>query len=136
VAGPAALIILLTGIYMSATRWGAQGWIVVGLAGMVLIAVLGAAVSGRRAGAIASALPAEDGPISPALGRQVHAPVLALALGVRTGLFLGVVFIMSTTPTLAGSLAALAVAGVVGLAAAAPAWGAGRRQARMAGSER
>ena len=136
VAGPAALIILVTGIHMSATRWGPQGWIVVGLAGMVVIAVLGAALSDRRAGAIARALPAEDGPISTMLARQVHDPVLALALWVRTALFVGVVFIMSTEPSAAGSLAAMAVAGAVGLAAAAPAWGAGRRQARTAGSER
>ena len=58
--GPAALTILVTGIHMTATRWGPQPWIVVGLAGMVVIAVLGGAVSGRRAGAIIRALPADD----------------------------------------------------------------------------
>src|ERR1051325_8515153 len=42
VAGPAALTILVTGIYLTATRWGGQGWIGVGLGGVVLIAVLGA----------------------------------------------------------------------------------------------
>ena len=49
VGGPAALTILITGIYLSATRWGAEGWIVVALAAMVVIAVLGAALTGRRA---------------------------------------------------------------------------------------
>jgi hypothetical protein len=67
VGGPAALLILVTGIQMTATRWGTRGWIVVGLAGMVVIAVLSTAVSDRRVGAIARALPAEDGPISLAL---------------------------------------------------------------------
>src|SRR5438093_13160836 len=49
--GPAALTILVTGIHMTATRWGPQGWIVVGLAGVVVIAVLGVAVSGTPSGA-------------------------------------------------------------------------------------
>jgi hypothetical protein len=136
VAGPAALIILVTGIHMSATRWGPQAWIVVGLAGMAVIALLGAAIGGRRAGAIARALPADDGPISTTLDRQIHDPVLALALWVRTALFVGVVFLMATQPSAAGSLAAMGVAVVAGVAAAAPGWGAGRRQAGLAGSER
>src|SRR5205814_115690 len=45
VGGPSALTILVTGIYMAATRWGGQGWIGAGLGGLVLIAVLGGAVS-------------------------------------------------------------------------------------------
>lgn len=133
--GPAALLILVTGIYMTATRWGPQGWIVVGLAGMVLIAVLSLGVSGRRAGAIARGAPAESGPISTALGRQLRDPVLALSLWVRTALFLGIVFVMSTEPSAGGALAALAVSGAIGVGAAAPAWAGGRRQQRMAGSE-
>jgi len=101
-----------------------------------VIAVLGAAVSGRRAGAIARALPAEDGPISTALRQRVHDPVLSLSLWVRTALFLGVVFVMTTEPSTVGALAAMGIAVVVGLAAAIPARSSGRRPARMAGSER
>ena len=136
VGGPAALTILVTGIHMTATRWGPQGWIVVGLAGMVVIAVLGAAVSARRAGAVARALPSEDGPIPPALSQRVHDPVLSLSLWVRTALFLGVVFVMTTEPSAAGALGAMGVTLVLGLAAGLPAWRSGRRPARMAASER
>jgi hypothetical protein len=134
VGGAAALLTLVTGIYLSATRWGARGWIVVGLAGMVIIAVLGGAVSGRRVGAIARAVPAEDGPIPPGLGRQLRDPVLALSLRLRTGIFLGIVFLMSIRPSLAGSIVAIGVAAAAGLAAALPVRG-GRRSV-MAGSER
>jgi hypothetical protein len=134
--GPTALTILVTGIYMTATRWGPQAWIVVGLAGMVVIAVLGAAVSGRRAGAIARALPAEDGPISTALRQRLHDPALRLSLSLRTALFLGVVFVMTTEPNTAGALAAMVMAVVLGLAAAIPARSSARRPARVAGSER
>jgi len=136
VGGPAALGILVTGIHMSAARWGPQGWIVVALAGMVVIAVLGAAVSGRRAGGIARALPAENGPISTSLRRLLLDPVLAMSLWVRTALFIGIVFVMTVEPNTAGALAAMAVAVVAGLAAAIPAQRGGRRPARVAGSER
>jgi hypothetical protein len=120
-AGPAALLILASGIHMTATRWGPRGWIIVGLAGMAAIAVLSAAVGGRRVGAIARALPGDDGPISAALDRQIHDPMLSLSLRVRAALFLGVVFVMSTEPSTAGSLAAMAVATLAGVAAALPA---------------
>jgi hypothetical protein len=134
--GPAALILLVSGIYMSSTRWGPQGWIIVALVGMVLIAVLGAALGGRRAGSIVRALRAENGPISPALARQLHDPVLTLSLRLRVALFLGIIYLMSIRPSTAGALAAMGVAAVVGLASAVPVWGSGRRPARMAGSER
>lgn len=134
--GPAALIILATGIHMTATRWGAQGWIVVGLAGMVLIAVLGAVLGGRRIGSIARALPAEAGMISQALRQRLHDPVLTLSLRLRIALFIGIVFIMSTQPGGAGAVVAMAAALVVGLGAAVPAWSSHRRPAPMAGSER
>src|SRR5258708_2867073 len=42
--GPiSALTILVPGLYMSASQWGWKGWIVVGIAAWVLIAVAGAA---------------------------------------------------------------------------------------------
>ena len=118
VGGPAAFTVLITGIYLSATRWGAQGWIAVALAAMVVIAVLGAALAGRRAGAIARALPAEDGPIPAALERRLHDPVLTLSIALRTALFLGIVFVMSTKPSTAGALTAMVVALVAGSAGA------------------
>jgi hypothetical protein len=110
-SGPSGLAILASGIYMTATRWGFQPWIVLGLAGMVVIAALG-----------------------PALARRSGAVVLSLRL--RTALFLGVIFLMSTRPGWAGSLAAIGVATVTGLAAAIPARNGDRRLARVVGSER
>ena len=131
VGGPAALILLVTGGYLSATRWGPQGWIIVGLAGMVVIAVLGAALGGRRAGAIARALPAEDGPISTLLGQRLHDPLLTLSVGVRTALALGIVYVMASKPSAAGALAVMGVALVFGLAATLPAWSSARPQSEM-----
>ena len=127
VAGPAALTILVTGIYLTATRWGGQGWIGVGLGGLVLIAVLGATLTGRRTGAIARAVASEAGAVSAALGDRLRDPVLMLSAWLRTALALGIVFVMSTKPSGAGALTAVGVALGLGFAAGLPAWGRGRR---------
>ena len=75
-AGPAALTILVTGIYMSATRWGQHAWIGLGLIGLVTMAVLGNAMTGRRLAGIMRSIPTEDGPIPPALRHRITDPVL------------------------------------------------------------
>jgi hypothetical protein len=127
VGGPSALTILATGVYMMATRWGSQGWIGAGLGGLVLIAALGGALTGRRAGAIARTVAGETGAISGALRQQLHDPVLLLSAWLRTALGLGVVFVMAIKPGAAGALTAMGVALVLGLAAGFPGWSRGRR---------
>jgi len=136
VGGPAGLVILASDIYMTATRWGPQAWIVASLAGIVVIALLGATISGRRAAAIVRALQESRGPMTADLHRLLHDPGLILGLRVRGALLLGVVFLMSNRPGAAGALAAMGAALVLGIAAAMPAFGGGRRAARVAGSER
>ncbi len=136
VAGPSALLVLVSGIYMSATRWGPQGWILVALGGMVVIAALGAAVGGRRLAAIAKALPVEAGPVPTTLRQRVDDPALAVSLWVRTALLFGIVFLMSIRPSWGGSLAAMGVALLLGTAVARPALRHSRLPARVARSER
>lgn len=122
VAGPAVGTILVTGIYLTATRWGGQGWIGVGFGGLVLIAVLGATLTGRRTGAIVRAVTSQPA----TLGERLRDPVLLVSAWVRTALALGIVFVMTTKPTAQGALTALGVALVLGLAAGFPAWTRGR----------
>src|SRR2546421_11865512 len=98
VGGPSALTILVTGLYMMATRWGGQGWIGAGLAGLVLIAALGGALSGRRSAAIARTIAGETGTISAGPRRQLHDPVLVLSAWVRTALRLGGLFVLAIKP--------------------------------------
>ena len=136
VAGPSGLLVLVSGIYLSATRWGPQGWILVALGGMVLIAVVGGAVGGRRAAAIARALPAEAGPVPPTLRQRLDDPALTLSLRARTALLLGIVFLMTVRPSWGGALAVMGIALLLGLAASRPALGAGRDAAQVARSER
>ena len=127
VGSPSFLIILVTGIYMMATRWGGQGWIGVGLGGLVLIAALGGALTGRRSAAIARSAAGEAAAISVSLRQQLHDPVLFLSVWLRTALGLGVIFVMAIKPGTSGSLAAMGVALVLGLAAGFPGWSRGRR---------
>jgi hypothetical protein len=136
VGGPAALLVLVSGIYLSATRWGPEGWILVALGGMVVTAALGGAIGGRRISAIMRALPTESGPVSTTLRGRLHDPALTVSLWVRTALLLGIVFLMSTRPSWGGSLAAMGAALGLGIAAAIPAFAGSRRAAQVASSER
>ena len=127
VGAPAAITLLVTGIYMSMSApWGRQAWIGLGLVGLVVIAVLGGVLTGRRTRAIARLLPPEGGPISAELGSRLHDPVLMLSVWLRTALALGIVFLMSTKPSDSGALTALGVAVLLGVVAAISAWGGGR----------
>src|SRR5207247_1498985 len=89
VGGPSALTILVTGLYMMATRWGGQGWIGAGLAGLVLIAALGGALSGRRSAAIARTIAGETGTLSAGLRPQLRHPRRRPCAGVGTALHRG-----------------------------------------------
>lgn len=116
VGGPAILTLLASGIYLMATRWGQQAWIAAGVAGLVLMAVLGGVLTGRRSGAIMRALGEADGALSAELAGRLRDPVLVISAWLRTALALGIVFVMSTKPGATGALAAMGVALVLGLA--------------------
>lgn len=120
VGRPAGPAVLLSGIYMSVTRWGAQGWIIAGLAAIVLIGVIDSALSSRRFAAVTQSLESEDGLISAALGGLLRDPILRLSISLRGGLFLGVVFLMCTKPGVAPALAVIPASLAAGYVAALP----------------
>lgn len=125
--GPASLgLILVAGLYMTATVVGWTAWILVGLASFVVIAALGGISNGRSLPAIERALQTDTGPISDALRQSMSAPILAASVRVRTALALGIVFLMTTKPSAGGALTVIAVALVLGLVAALPARNTGR----------
>ena len=124
--GPlSAVAILVPGFYMTATSWGPAGWIIVGLAAWVLVAVLGA-FSGIRIVALERDLRAAPGPLPPALQARMLDPRFPISWWARVGLALGVVFLMTVKPGTPGAIAAIAIATAVGLAVSAPAWTRGR----------
>jgi hypothetical protein len=98
--GPvSALTILVPGIYMVVSEWGWKGWVVVGLAAWVLIAVAGAATGiGLLSG-------------------RVNVRAAALSWAARVGMALSVVFIMTVKPDLVPSLIGVVAGAVLGAAA-------------------
>lgn len=127
---PAMLTLLITGIYMTTTRWGEQSWIVMSMGVWLIIVLLGGGVTGRRTGRIARELATETGGISPALAALLGDPVLVFSLYMRTALALGIVFLMTTKPTSVIAAVAVGLAAAIGLAAGLPK----RARARTTGS--
>jgi hypothetical protein len=116
------VLILLSGLYMAATLVGWMGWIVVALASLILIAIIGATLTGLRIGAIEKAAAAESGPLSPALRQRLNDPLLLTSIQTRTAIALGIVFLMAVQPDLAGALLTIGIAIVLGLASSLPIW--------------
>src|SRR5436305_6058391 len=116
--GISVLLLLPAGLYMALTAWSLlTGWIVVGLISLVLLAPLGTALLEPRRRVIDRlARKAPDGPLPEELERYIRDPVLLTTPQTLTALLLGVVFLMTTKPSLVGSLVVMAVALVLGLA--------------------
>ena len=120
--GPASLAaILLPGLYMAATVWGGRAWIGVGLAAMLLLPPLGA-LNGLRLAAIGREVAAASGLLSPGLGARLRHPLLWVSIQTRAAIALGIVFLMTVKPDLAGALLTIGTAIILGLASTAPAW--------------
>jgi len=116
--GPAALTILVSGGYLATHGAGHHAWVAAGILGMVLMAVLGAGVGRPRMLAIARALPATDGPVSPSLRTLIENPVLRATAATRAALALGVVFVMVVKPEALGVVIVFAIALTLGVATA------------------
>jgi len=114
------LTILITGFYMVSIAWGAVAWIIIALGALVLVIVLGIALTGRRMAGIARVLANEKGPVSPDLHALANHPLLWMSIQTRVAIALGIVFLMTVKPGLGGSLLTIAVAIVLGLASSLP----------------
>jgi hypothetical protein len=105
---------------MMATVWGPVAWIAVSLGALILMAVLALVLSGPRMATIGRALTSETGPVSHTLQSLVNHPLLWISIQTRIAIALGIVFLKTTKPDLAGSLITIGVAIALGLAAALP----------------
>lgn len=117
IQGPSALVLLVTGLYMMVTSWRHQAWPGLGLVGMVLMAIIGVAITGRRMRVIGRALPASDGPLPTTLRERLNDPALRMSASVRVALALGIVFNMSVKPAAGGAVAALVIPALGAIAA-------------------
>jgi hypothetical protein len=76
VVGVSLAVLLISGIYMARSVWGRVMWVDVALGAIVLMAVLGAALTGPRMVAIRRVVAEEQGPVSPNLRRELRHPLL------------------------------------------------------------
>jgi hypothetical protein len=125
------LLILATGLYMTATNWGLQGWIVVGLGGLILNALAGAIVIRNRMQIIGPVAVRASGPLTAEAREVVRDPLLQASLRLRIGIVLGVLFVMTIKPSALLSVIVIVIAGLLGLLTAQLA--AGREHHELGG---
>ena len=90
-----------------------------GLAGVAVLFVVAAGVIGGRSRALGRELAnAGEGAVPARLAQITREHLGGVASWTNTGLALGIVFVMTTKPSLVGSLAALVVAASLGAAVA------------------
>jgi len=120
VAIPSFLGVLVGGVYL-ASKWG-RGffWIPLALGATLLIMLIGGFVTGIRIARLKKVLSGteNDVPIE-ALSAMTKDTALLLSYGLRAGLGLGIVFLMTAKPDLLGSLGVLAAGCGAGLLGAA-----------------
>jgi hypothetical protein len=114
---PLALLVLLgSGAYLVDRGWAwSTGWVDASLVGVAVLFVVGAGVIGGRSRALRRELMNAGDDVVPArLAQITREHIAGVASWTNTGLALGIVFVMTMKPALAGSLAALAVAAGLG----------------------
>jgi len=117
---PSMLLSLISGFYMTATTWGFVAWVIVTLGALVLLVVLALILTGPRMAAIGETLSTESGTVSPRLHSLLHNSLLWLSVHVRASIALGIVFLMTVKPNLAGSLLTIGIAIGLGLVLTLP----------------
>ncbi len=126
------VLIGLAGFRMALSTWGLlTPWIAVSLVIVVLIGPIGAFVLDPRMRTIfAEAQGAPDGPLPDRLNKRTHDPILGTAASTLTTLLLGIVFLMTTKPSLLLSLLVMGIALILGLSTSLLFWATARRRAR------
>ncbi len=117
-----AALILLSGVYMLMAVWGwGHGWVNVSLAALLLVSPLVPSIIAPRLAEIHQAADGTpEGPVPSSLRTATQAPALRIAVSVMTMVSVGIAVVMVTKPTTLWSITTLAVALLVGLAAAVP----------------
>jgi hypothetical protein len=116
--GPVAMAtILIAGVWMMALRWGPEPWILTALVGLIVMAVLGAALTRRAMGRLGAALTREPDQLPAPFIALVGGP-LAVSIWLRVAIAVGILGLMTVKPNALGSLAIMGAAVLVGIGAA------------------
>lgn len=109
----AAVLILIPGIYMMVVVWDDARWGIFGLLGLILIGLIGGIVTGRKMKKIRKIIKMEN-KSSQELGKLLQNNSLWFSIKMRTAIFLGVIFLMTVKPELAGSIITIAISIILG----------------------
>jgi hypothetical protein len=108
--------ILISGFYMMAVGHIRAAWLIVAFWSLVLLALLGVVLAGRRMRAIQQSIATDSDNVAPTLHQQLRQPVLWIVMQTRLALALGIVFLMTLKPDLIRSLLTVGIAAILGLA--------------------
>jgi hypothetical protein len=111
---------VITGIYMVFNGVGWVPWILVVLGALLLVIVLTRVLTAPRMAAIGQALAMEKGSVSQHLHNLLRDPILWISIQTRVAIVLDIIFLKIAKPDLSGSLLAVGVAIVLGIASALP----------------
>jgi hypothetical protein len=114
VYGPAFLGILLGGIYLAGQLHIRAAWVPMALGATLLMGIVSGTTTQRVMSRVRKTL-AKNSSSFDCLGRLARANALIVSYGFRAGLAIGIVFLMSATPALGPSLAALVIGSGLGI---------------------
>jgi hypothetical protein len=113
------LVIVIAGIYMVVTVWGERApWAGVALIAFIILGVGATVIQGRRMAALGqrAATQPDSAPVTDALWTQAHDAVTWVSVNASAAFVIGIVYLMTLKPDALGSVIALLIALVVGLA--------------------
>lgn len=113
IGGISMILILVPGIYMMIAAWHDASWIMISFIGLILIGAIGGVVTGRKMSKIKKLIKNEDNNSSN-IGNLLKNNVLWFSIKMRTAIFLGVIFLMTVKPGLAGSILSIAISIMLG----------------------
>ena len=118
------LLLAGAGLYMAITTWGLDtGWVLVAIISFALLAPVGPLVVERRLHIIANlAAGAPDGPLPLEIRRRIADPIMGAGLALMIAWLLGIIFLMTTKPSLHGAILTMVVAAALGALGGTPLW--------------
>jgi hypothetical protein len=120
VAIPSFVGVLVGGMFLASKWGGGTYWIPFALGATLLIMLIGGFVTGIRIARLQKVLSSDETVVSiEAIWAEAKDKALLISYGLRVGLGMGIVFLMTAKPDLLGSLGALAAGCGAGLLGAA-----------------
>jgi len=118
--GLASLItVLIAGLYMAVTAWGAVAWISATVASLLLMMAFGA-YNGLNLAPLETTLKGERDTLIPDRLEQLRNALLLASVHGRAGILLGILALMKFKPDVVGSVLTMVVALLLGVVSALP----------------